>query len=156
LAVVEALGKLASPGAMLELVKAIEDPASNVRMAAVKYFALSRHMGGFPKIEAAVTGKELRRAELVEKTAFFEAYGTLAGEQGIAVLDPMLNGSGIMKKKGDAELRACAAIALGKIGTPAAIDCLKKSEKDKDPVVRNAVNHALRGDEGGERGSGDW
>jgi HEAT repeat protein len=41
-------------------------------------------------------------------------------------------------------LRACAAIALGKIRTPEARQVLTGAAEDKDLVVRNAVNRALR------------
>jgi len=37
-------------------------------------------------------------------------------------------------------------MALGRIGTQAAKDALNKATADKDPVVKNAVNRALRGD----------
>ena len=35
-------------------------------------------------------------------------------------------------------------MALGKIRTPAARDVLQKVTQDKEPLVRNAVNRALR------------
>jgi len=42
------------------------------------------------------------------------------------------------------ETRACAAMALGKIRTPEARALLEEAATDKDLVVRNAVNRALR------------
>jgi HEAT repeat protein len=47
--------------------------------------------------------------------------------------------------KEPSETRACAAMALGRIKTPEARELLQKAAEDKDLVVRNAVNRALRG-----------
>jgi HEAT repeat protein len=57
----------------------------------------------------------------------------------------MLETGGFMRKKQDPETRACAAMALGKIGTPEARAVLEAAASDKDPLVRNAVGKALRG-----------
>ena len=43
------------------------------------------------------------------------------------------------------ETRACAAMALGRIKSPEARELLQRAADDKDLVVRNAVNRALRG-----------
>jgi HEAT repeat protein len=87
----------------------------------------------------------VRDADLTEKMAFFEAYGSLVGEAGVASLDAMLNSGGFLKRRVDAETRACAALALGRIGTPAAREALEKATTAKDALVRNAVSRALRG-----------
>jgi HEAT repeat protein len=46
--------------------------------------------------------------------------------------------------KEPADTRACAAMALGRIKTPEARDILQRALEDKELVVRNAVNRALR------------
>jgi hypothetical protein len=46
------------------------------------------------------------------------------------------------------ETRACAAMALGRIGSAAAQESLRKAGAAKDPLVRNAVSRALRGGTG--------
>ncbi len=56
----------------------------------------------------------------------------------------MLLPKGFMKKKEDSQIRACAAMGLGKIGTPQAVAVLEQAANDKDPLVRNAVNQAMR------------
>ena len=50
----------------------------------------------------------------------------------------------MLGRKEDPETRACAAMALGKIRTPAAREVLQKMTQDKEPLVRNAVSRALR------------
>lgn len=143
-AVVEALAAIGTPGALQQLEKGIDDRDRDVRIAAVKVLAQRGHRGAFPKIEAAIDGKTLRSADLTEKMAFFEAYGAMAGAAGVPRLAGMLRGGGFLKRKEDTETRACAAMALGKIGTPEAKDVLEQVAKDKEALVRSAANKALR------------
>jgi HEAT repeat protein len=77
--------------------------------------------------------------------AFFEAYGALCGDAGVPLLDGMLNGKGFLGRREDPEMRACAAMALGRIQSPQAQDALNRATADKEALVRNAVNRALRG-----------
>ena len=98
------------------------------------------------RAEAAVKGKELREADRTERLAFFELYGTLCGDNGVAYLDGILNAKGgLFARKEDPDLRACAAVALGRVGTPASRESLQRADGDKDVIVRNAVSRALRG-----------
>ena len=143
-AAVEALAAIGSAGAMQQLEHAIDDPDREVRIGAVKVLAGRNHRGAFPKISSAMEGKALRSADLTEKMAFFEAYGSMAGPAGVPRLAPMLETGGFLKRKEDPETRACAAMALGKIKTPEARALLEQAAKDKDALVRNAVNKALR------------
>ncbi len=139
------LAAMNSPGAMRELERAIDDKDSNVRVVAVRALAERGHRAALAKVEAAVNGKWLKNAELTEKTAFFEAYGLLAGSAGIAALRPMLETKGLLRRKEDPETRACVAMALGKIGDDEAKAVLKvAASEEKDALVKNAINRALR------------
>jgi hypothetical protein len=145
LAAVQALGEIASPGAMQFLERTIEDAHRDVRVATTRAIAARAHRPALAKIEAAIKGKVTRDADLTEKMALFEAYGTLCGDAGINLLDGMLNARGLFGKKEDPELRACAAMALGRIGSEAAVATLRRAANEKEILVRNAVNRALRG-----------
>jgi hypothetical protein len=142
-AVVEALSSIGTPSAMQQLERAIDDGYRDVRIAVVRVLGAKGHRVAFPRIEAAVMGRGLKGADLTEKMAFFEAFGLLAGADAIERLKPMMASGGFMKKKQDPETRACAAMALGKIGTPEARTLLENAN-DKDPLVRNAIGKALR------------
>ena len=124
-------------------------PSFSVRLArcpsTVRVLMQHKHRGALAKVTAAVEGKSVRTADLTEKMAFFEAYGSMVGEAGVAALDAMLNSGGFLKRKEDPETRACAALALGRIGTPAAREALEKAAGIKEALVRNAVSRALRG-----------
>jgi hypothetical protein len=145
LAAVQALGEIASPGALQFLERTIEDAHRDVRVATARAIAARVHRPALAKIEAAIKGKLTRDADLTEKMAMFEAYGTLCGESGVTLLDSMLNARGLFGKKVDPELRACAAMALGRIGSEAAVATLRRASNEKEILVRNAVNRALRG-----------
>jgi HEAT repeat protein len=145
LAAVTALTQIGSPGAMQMLERAVADEDREVRIVAVRAIGSKNARAALPRIEAAIKGKELREGNLTEKMAFFEAYGMLSGDGGIPLLDGLLNAKGFMGKRDDSEIRACAAMALGKIGSQKAMDCLNRAVGEKDVIVRNAVSRAIRG-----------
>jgi len=144
LAVVEALTQIASPFAMRLLEKAIDDGDRDVRIAAVRFLGSRGYRNAAGRVETVVTGSKLKNADLTEKMAFFEAFGSLAGSKGVATLERMLAAKGLLGRKEDPETRACAAMALGKIRTPEARAALERAGQDKEPLVRNAVSRALR------------
>ena len=143
-AAVAALSEIGSGGALQALERAIEDPDRDVRVAAVRALGSRSHHGVLGRLDATVKGKALRAADLTEKMAFFEAFGALCGEAGLPYLDGLLNGKSMFGRREDPELRACAAIALGKVGGRKAQESLQRASGQKDVVVRNAVNRALR------------
>ncbi len=145
LAAVTALTEIGSPGAMQMLERALVDEDREVRIVAVRAIGARNARAALPRIEAAIKGKDLRESNLTEKMAFFEAYGLLCGDAGVPLLDGLLNAKGFMGKKDDSEIRACAAMALGKINSAKAADSLNKAVGEKDVIVRNAVSRAIRG-----------
>ena len=144
-AAVTALTEIGSAGAMQMLERALIDEDREVRVVAVRALGARNARAALPRIEAAIKGKELRDGNLTEKMAFFEAYGLLSGDVGVTLLDGLLNAKGFMGKKDDAEMRACAAMALGKINSPKAMESLNRAAGEKDVIVRNAVSRAIRG-----------
>jgi HEAT repeat protein len=142
---VHALTEIGSPSALQALERGVEDSDREVRISTVRAFTSRGYRLVLPRIDSVVKGKGIRDADLTEKMAFFEAFGALAGDPGVEYLDSVLNGKGFLGRREDSELRACAAIALGRISTANAASVLRKSSSEKDVVVRNAVNRALRG-----------
>ncbi len=145
-AAVTALVEIGSAGAMQALERALSDQDREVRMAAVRALGSRGQRSALPRIDAIVKSKEIRAADLTERMAFFNAFGELCGDGGVTFLDGILNGkSGLLGRREDPEYRACAAIALGRVKSPRAEQALQKALAEKDPVVRSAVNRALRG-----------
>jgi HEAT repeat protein len=141
----QALAEIASTGALQQLERAIEDPDREIRIVAVRVLGTRGHRAALPKLEGQVRGSDLKLADLTEKMAFYEAYGALAGERAVSHLDGTLNGRGLFGRREDTETRACAAMALGRIGSPAALEALRKAAEDKEMIIRNAVKKGLRG-----------
>ena len=144
LATVQTLGQLATPAALSLVDRAIDDVDKAVRIAAVRVAGSRGYKGALKRVESVVLGKS-KDMDLTEKMAFFEAYGAIAGVNGLKTLSTILLQKGLIKMKEPADTRACAAIALGRIKTPEARDVLQRAAEDKELVVRNAVNRALRG-----------
>ncbi len=145
LASVTALAEIASPGALQQLEKALDDQSRDVRVAVTRAFGMRTHRPALSRIEGMIKERKLQGADLTEKMAAFEAYGAMCGENGIALLDGLLNGKGMFGKREDTEIRACAAMALSRIGTDKAQAALRRASGDKEILVRNAVNRGLRG-----------
>lgn len=147
LAAVQGLAEIASPGALQQLERMLDDSEREVRLATARTLAAKAYRPALGRLEATVKGKAVRDRDVTEKMALFEAYGAVAGDPGVPLLDGLLNGKGFLGRREDAEIRACAAMALGRIGSPKAQESLRKAAADtKDEVVvRTAVNKALRG-----------
>jgi hypothetical protein len=143
LATVQTLGQLGTPAALSLIDRAIDDADKSVRIAAVRAAGNRGYKGALKRVESVVLGKS-KVLDLTEKMAFFEAYGSIAGANGLKALSAILLQRGMLKMKEPADTRACAAMALGRIKTPEARDILQRALEDKELVVRNAVNRALR------------
>lgn len=144
---VEALAEMRTPTGAGALEGALEDADRDVRVAAARALAAIRYAPARPKLEAALESKRLRDAkgaETSERIAFFEAYGALAGAEAVPLLDRVLNGKNWLGRRETAEVRACAALGLGRVKHPAAEKALNVAAADPDPVVRSAVGRALR------------
>lgn len=144
LAAVQALDAIGTPGALAHLDRALDDSDRAVRVAAVKAVAARGYRTALRRIENVLQDKGLKVLDMSEKKAFFEAYGAIAGGSGIKLLSGMLEGRGLLRMKESPEVRACAALALGRVGTAGAREVLARAQNDKDLVVRNAVKQALR------------
>jgi HEAT repeat protein len=153
LAIVQALTEIGSPGAMQTLEKALDDADRDVRIVAARAITARAHRPALARFDAIIKGKAVRDADRTEKMVFFEGFGSFCGDAGVPHLDAILNGKSFLGRREDPEIRACAAMALGRIGSPAATEALRKSAGEKDVIVRNAVARALRG--GGSTGAGE-
>lgn len=147
LAAVEAARDLKVSTAAGALIDALYDSDRDVRMAAARALGQLQYRPAEDAFASIIDGKDIRNTDLSEKIAFFESYGAVAGEDAVPLLDKLLNHRGFLGRREPAEVRACAALALGKIGSGAARDSLEEASSEEDPVVRSAVNRALRGDE---------
>lgn len=143
-AVVRALAGIATPKSMRSMLAMLEDADPDVRIAAMQGVSSRRYPGALPMLQKMVLAKDLEDKDLSEKRAIFEAYGVLGGAGCVDSLSSLLIGKGFTRRRADADIRACAAMALGKVGGLEARVVLKKAASDKDPLVRTAVSGALQ------------
>ncbi len=143
-AAAQALAAIGSPGALRVLEQAMDDDDRDVRVTAVRAIGAKLYRAALPRIEEIIRGRAVGAADLTEKMACFESYALLAGASGVELLDSLLSSRGFFSRKADPEVRACAAMALGRIGTEAAMARLRAAN-DKDVLVRSSINKALRG-----------
>ncbi len=139
-----ALSEIGSPGALRLLETALNDEDRDVRISAVRAMGVRGHRAALPRVEEVVRGRTVKGADLTEKMAYFEAYGTLARDAGIPPLDKMLNRRNLLGRRATPEIRACAARALGMIGSANALEVLRRAQSERDPMVRSAINRAMR------------
>ena len=143
--VVTALTEIGTPGALSALETALGDEDRDIRIATFRALAARTHRPALAKVEALVTGKAAKDADRTERIALFELYGVICGDRGVPILDGILSvKSGLFARKENPELRACAAIALGRIGTAASRGALERAVGEKDLIVKSAVSRALR------------
>jgi hypothetical protein len=142
---IQALGDVGSPAALQAIERGIDDSERDVRVAVYRALAARTHTAALPRLLDAIRRKELRTADLSEKMALFEAFGGVCGDAGVGELDKMLNARGLLGSREPSETRACAARALGMVGTPTAMAALQRASDTKDVVVRSAVVRAIRG-----------
>ena len=150
LSAVEAAVTLKASTVAGALERALEDEEREVRIAAARALGSLRYRPAAVRLRGLVTGRRVRAADLTEKIAVFEAYGEVGDPKAVAVLDKLLNGKSLLGRREPAEIRACAAVALGRVATPEAVASLREAAGEDDPVVRSAVGRALRAE--GDRG----
>jgi HEAT repeat protein len=144
MAAVEAATALRASGAAGALQEALNDTERDVRIAAARALGLLKFSPAAPSFRAIIESREIRQADLSEQIAVFENYGRLQDPEGVPILDGLLNARGFLGRKETGEIRACAALALGKMKGPEAREALERAADDQEVVVRSAVNRALR------------
>ncbi|HSL70554.1 MAG TPA: HEAT repeat domain-containing protein [Longimicrobiales bacterium] len=143
-AAVEALVQIKSGAALEALQVALDDPDRDVRVTSARGLAALKYQPARARLEAVLARGELRSADLTEKIAFFEALGAVGNADSVALLDKLLNGKNLLRQKQPPEIRACAAMALGRLGSPASRAALERATTETNPLVRSAVAKALR------------
>jgi hypothetical protein len=145
LAAVAALVEIGTAGALQTLERALDDTDRDVRLGAVRALTAKAYRPALTRVTTMVKSKDLRDLDRTERVSLFELYGVLCGDGGVPYLDDLLNPKGgLFSRKEDPELRACAALALGRVASAKAQAALQRAAGEKDIIVRNAVNRALK------------
>ena len=144
LAAAQALADIGSTGALQLLAGAIDDPEREVRLVVLRAITAQAYRAALPRLDALIRDRRLKERDLTEQMAAFEAFGSLCGDEQVGVLDQLLNGRSLIGRKQEPSLRACAAVALGRVKSERARAALARAADEKDVVVRTAVQRAVR------------
>lgn len=142
----QALGIVAGldgPGVASTVARGCVDPERVVRMAAYRAVTVRRSDAARAPLLEIVSRRGFADLDVGESMALFEALGSVADDATVDLLDRLLNASGFMGPKETAEVRACAARALGRAGTAAAHRALVRARDARDPLVQRTVRRAL-------------
>ena len=148
--VVEVAAEVPSSVLAGALQRLLRDEDRELRVSAARALGKMKYAPAAREFRAVIEEKGFRDADVTEKVAFFEAYGMLAGDEAVPFLDRLLNGKGLLGRRENAEIRAGAALGLGRIRGPRPAEALDKASRDDDPVVYSAVSRAQRGREDSE------
>ena len=143
-AAITSLDAIGTPAALQALEKGVDDSDRDVRINAISALGRRGYKGVLKKVEPVIQGKAARDIDLTERMRFFEAYAMISGASALETLAGLLSAGGMFKRKESPEVRACAALALGRLRSAEARELLQKHKDDKELVVRNAVSRALR------------
>jgi HEAT repeat protein len=144
LAAVEAMQVLHTSVGAGALVRALDDPDRGVRIAAARALGALRYAPARAQVEAVIGSRRIRETDITERIAFFEAFGSLAGPDGVKLLEKILVGKSMLGRRETPEMRASAALGLGRIDDQRARAVLAAVSGDAEPVVRSAVLRAMR------------
>ena len=127
------------------LQRILRDEDRELRVAAAKVLGDMRYAPAAGDFRSVIDDRHFKEADVTEKVAIFEAFGFVAGAEGIAFLDRILNSRrGLLGRREQPEMRAGAALGLGRAGSPEALAALGRASDDDDPVARSAVSRAQR------------
>jgi hypothetical protein len=127
------------------LVRQCADPDRAVRMVGYRAVATRRLLAARGFLEGLVAARAYGTFDLNERLALFDALGAVANEETVDTLDRVLNARGLLGPREPADVRACAARALGRARIPAARQALERAADARDPIVQRAVRQALDG-----------
>jgi hypothetical protein len=144
LAAVGALQELRVPSAAVALQGVLDDSDRDVRIAAARALGALKCTPARLRLEGMIQSRRIRESDITERLAFFEAYGSVAGAEGVELLGRLLNAKNWLGRREPAEIRASAALALGRSELREARIALERAVDDPEAVVRTAVARALR------------
>lgn len=139
---VRALGRIESPTSRAYLISAFRDMDAGVRVQAAMTLAGKRDDRAAQSILAMIAAPEFAKRDLNERASFFEALGRSGSDSLVPQLSTMLT-KGSLFRAGNDEDRYHAALALGWLGSPAALAVLNRELSGKRDSVRKAVEAAL-------------
>ncbi|MFO0728471.1 MAG: hypothetical protein U1E65_32140 [Myxococcota bacterium] len=138
-----AMLKIFPTGVADELIgKAVGDVDTEVRQVALRLAAARRSAAARAPIEAALKTDEMWDRDARELRALMMAFAILFKDGAVPLLERTLN-PGFFARSKMTNAQLAAAMALGRLGTPAAREALTHGQRTLNAKVRDAVRAAL-------------
>jgi HEAT repeat protein len=125
----------------------LEDREQEVRILAVRVLSALPPTCMRTALFDLARSREIQKRSFLERKEVFQALGRVRDLEIEEWLIKTLRKKGLFRSDDRDEVRACAAIALGKNGSERALEALASCVKDRSPTVRRAVAQALRPEE---------
>ncbi len=130
----------------------INDDEIDVRLAAARVAAARRSEPCLRELEHLLNDERTFEREPRELRTLMAAYGAIAGDGAVVLLDKLLS-PGFFTRLKALDVQIAAAFALGSIGGPQASAALQKGSRTLNTKVREACRRALAREQNkGERG----
>lgn len=141
--IIKALGELGGGEVVQHLRGFIDSSDSGLRALAAKALAQSKSPAARKILVEKISSADFRNRDFAEKKEFFEALSHWRDPELVGLLDRILRRSSLFRRARVTESRACAAYALGMIGSKEALEVLRKFRNVNNALIREYVNIAI-------------
>lgn len=142
--VIASLRKFNSPQIREMVLGALHDPDPQVRTMALRHLANARDASVVPVLMERMKAKEFADVQVEEKKRFFTALAMIGGQQLVTYFHEQLTVRGLLNKIHLDEMRMGAAVALGVVGTPEAIQILEANVASTNKAIRDSCVEVLK------------
>jgi HEAT repeat protein len=141
--VLKTLRTLCPSGPADRFVVFLNDHEESIRLLAIKILTTGQYTAPFKVWSPIVTPKAFQDRSLSEKRGVFEAMCRAAGDEIVPYCVGLVTRWFWTNRKVHQEAAVLAAEALGKVGTPAAVQALEIGKKRMNRIIRQACTKAL-------------
>ncbi|HLG22607.1 MAG TPA: HEAT repeat domain-containing protein, partial [Candidatus Manganitrophaceae bacterium] len=139
-----ALDAMEDPRASRLMVQFISDPDLSNRIFAIKGLAKRKAHDALEPLMEMIHTKRFESKDLYEKKEVFEAIGRIGGDEVAPQMRRYLKSRWtLFRNIKSEEMGVCAAIALQRIGSHAAVEALREGSASNNKTIREACNKAL-------------
>lgn len=141
--VIKTLGEIKAPQSVSILRDHLNDPDPQIRIATVRALGGIRTEAAKRLLLQRLSTKDFLQRGLEEKKEYFEVLASWKDQEVIDFLVKTLKKNTLFNRAKNYENRACAAYALGLIGSKELLKILRKYADSGNPVLREYVRNAI-------------
>ena len=141
--VIKTLGELKAPQAVTILKDHLNDPDPQIRIATVRALGSIHTEAAKRLLLQRINTKDFLHRTLEEKKEYFEVLSSWRDEEVTDFLVKTLKRNTLFNRSKNFEKRACAAYALGLMGSKEHLNILKKYIDSGNPLLREYVRNAI-------------